>query len=196
MAKKDFAEIVCVIDRSGSMEAIRTDAIGGFNTFVEEQRKVPGEAAITFTQFDTEYEVVYTNKPLADVPALDASTYVPRGMTALLDAIGRTINDLGARLEKTDENDRPEKVIFIILTDGHENASHEFTRDKVFEMITHQKEKYGWEFIFLAAGQDAIATGMGLGIDAKDAVNFAATGKGVRAAYSSMSDMTASRRVK
>jgi len=188
MAKKDFSEIVCVIDRSGSMEAIKTDAIGGFNSFVEEQKKVPGKASLTFTQFDTVYEVVYANKMLNDVPVLDEKTYIPRGMTALLDAIGRTINEVGVRLANMAEKDRPEKVIFAILTDGEENASREFTKDKIFEMITRQKETYSWEFIFLVANQDAIQAGMGLGIDMKDAFNFAATGKGVRSAYAGMSN--------
>jgi len=188
MSKRGFSEIVCIVDRSGSMESIKSDAIGGYNSFIEEQKKVPGEASLTYIQFDTEYEVVYENKSLKDVPVLDGSVYVPRGYTALLDAIGRSINDVGARLAKTNEEDRPEKVIFAILTDGLENASKEFNRDKIFEMITHQRETYKWEFVFLGANQDAIKTGVSYGIDAGSSYNFDPTGKGVRTGYMHMSD--------
>lgn len=194
MAKKDFAEIVCVIDRSGSMKKIRTDAIGGFNTFVEEQRKVPGEASLTYTQFDTEYEIVYSNKSLNEVPVLTEETFVPRGFTALLDAIGRTINEVGERLAKTEEKDHPEKVIFTILTDGKENASSEFSREQIFEMITHQKENYSWEFIFLGANQDAIRAGVSLGVSKKDSFNFDATKKGIRVGYGAMGQTVTSYR--
>jgi len=178
--KKGFCEIVCIIDRSGSMEDVKEDAIGGFNTFIEKQKKIEGEASVTFIQFDDKYEIVYENKMLKDVPLLDNNTYIPRGWTALLDAIGKTINSVGERLLKTDEKDRPEKVIFVILTDGYENWSKEFTRDKIFEMITHQKEKYSWEFIFIAADQDAIATGTAYGFAAKDCINYMSTEEGTR----------------
>ena len=177
------AEIVCVIDRSGSMASISQDAIGGFNTFLAEQKKVPGEATLTYVQFDTDYEVVHENKPLNDVPDIDSKTYVPRGATALLDAIGKTIESVGKRLSGLAESLRPDKVIFVILTDGEENSSHEYSKAKIKEMITHQKDVYQWEFIFLAANQDAFAEGVKLGIDIKDTSNFAATGKGVRQAY-------------
>jgi len=177
------AEIVCVIDRSGSMASISQDAIGGFNTFLAEQKKVPGEATLTYVQFDTDYEVVHENKPLNDVPDIDSKTYVPRGATALLDAIGKTIESVGKRLSGLAESLRPDKVIFVILTDGEENSSHEYSKAKIKEMITHQKDVYQWGFIFLAANQDAFAEGVKLGIDIKDTSNFAATGKGVRQAY-------------
>ena len=175
-----FDEIVCIIDRSGSMESVADDAIGGFNTFIEKQKEVEGKASVTFVQFDDKYEIVYENKMLEDVPILDNKTFIPRGMTALLDAIGKTINSVGERLSKTNKKDRPRKVIFAILTDGHENYSKEFTRDKIFEMITHQKEKYSWEFIFIAADQDAIGTGTSYGFSAKDCINYVSTGIGTR----------------
>jgi len=184
--KKGLSEIICIIDRSGSMGSIKNDAIGGFNTFLEEQKKLPGEATLTYIQFDTEYEVVHENKPLQNVPPIDDKVYIPRGSTALLDAIGKTIEATGKRLANTSENNRPEKVIVAILTDGEENASHQYDLSKIKEMIKHQKEKYSWEFIFLGANQDAFAEAAKIGIDAKDSFNFAATGKGVKAAYINM----------
>lgn len=181
------SEIICIIDRSGSMASIAKDAIGGFNTFIEEQKKIPGNASLTFAQFDTEYEVVHENKPLDDVPPLDETTFRPRGATALLDAVGKTIDDTGKRLDGMSEENRPDKVIVAILTDGQENSSHQYSRSKVKEMIQHQKEQYQWEFIFLAANQDAFAEAISLGIDTKDAFNFQATPQGTRSAYSNMS---------
>lgn len=181
------AEIVCIIDRSGSMLDIRGDAIGGFNSFIEDQKKVPGEATVTFVQFDTEYEVVYSGTPIQDVPELTSSTYVPRGATALRDAIGRTIDDVGARLNSIPQNDRPDKVIVVILTDGHENSSMSYSHEKVLEMIKHQREKYSWEFIYLGATEDAFDVGVSFGILVKDITKYAPTGDGIRAAYMSAS---------
>jgi ADP-heptose:LPS heptosyltransferase len=197
--KGDFtmkSEIICIIDRSGSMASISNDAIGGFNTFLEEQRKVPGEATLTFVQFDTEYEIVHENKPLQNVPELNHDTYQPRGMTALLDAVGRTIDDTGRRLANMPEGSRPEKVIIAILTDGEENSSRKYDLGKVRELIKHQKDNYQWEFIFLGANQDAFAEAAKIGIDAKDSFNFAATEKGVRSAYTNMSASVAQYRTK
>jgi hypothetical protein len=185
------SEIICIIDRSGSMSAIVNDAIGGFNTFLEEQKKFSGEATLTFVQFDTEYEIVHENRPLNDVPPLDNSTYRPRGMTALLDAVGRTIEDTGRRLSNIPNESRPDKIIVAILTDGEENSSRKYNLSQIREMVTHQKEKYQWEFIYLGANQDAFAEAVKFGIDSKDTANFAATGKGVRNAYNSMSDTVA-----
>lgn len=177
------SEIICIIDRSGSMGFIADDAIGGFNTFLEQQKKVPGEATLTFIQFDTEYEVVHENKPLDDVPKLDDSTYQPRGGTALLDALGKAIDSTGHRLSKMSERNRPDKVIVAILTDGEENSSNIYSLSKIKDMITHQKDVYNWEFIFLAANQDAFDEAAKLGIAQEDAFNFAATNEGVREAY-------------
>lgn len=188
------SEIVCIIDRSGSMHSIANDAIGGFNTFLEEQKKVEGEATLTYVQFDNEYEVVHENKPLQEVPQINETTYQPRGMTALLDAVGKTIDDVGKRLSGMSEQNRPDKVIVAILTDGMENASKKYSLEQVKGMITHQKDKYQWEFIYLGANQDAFAEGFKLGIDAKDTIAFAATGQGVRKAYTNMSNLTSNYR--
>ncbi len=169
------------------MGSIRNDAIGGFNTFLEEQKKLPGEATLTYIQFDTEYEVIHENKPLKDVQPINEKCYVPRGSTALLDAIGKTVEAAGRRLSNTPEENRPEKVIVAILTDGEENASRQYSLPKIKEMIKHQKEKYSWEFIFLGANQDAFAEAMKIGIDTKDAFSFSATGIGVKEAHADMS---------
>ena len=185
--KKGLSEIVCIIDRSGSMATIRDDAIGGFNTFLAEQKKLPGEARLTLILFDDEYIKLYDGMNIQDVPDLNETTYIPRGMTALLDAIGKTITAVGERLRNTPEDERPEKVIVPILTDGMENDSKEYkSKDKIFKMVNHQKDVYKWEFIYLAANQDAVQEGTNYGINAKDCFNFVASGIGTRAAYSSM----------
>jgi hypothetical protein len=181
--RSELTEIACVIDRSGSMESIRSDAMGGFNAFLAGQRAHPGQARLSVALFDHEYCLLHDALDLAHVPPLDDHSYVPRGTTALLDAIGRTVEDLGGRLARTPESDRPGKVIVVILTDGLENASTEYSASKVAEMIDHQRSCYGWEFIFLAANQDAITTARTLAIDARDAINFEASGSGVREAY-------------
>jgi len=184
--KKGFTEIICVIDRSGSMGSIKDDAIGGFNSFLEAQQKLPGEASLTYVQFDQCYEVVHENKPLQDVPLLDEQTYVPRGTTALLDAIGKTITDVGKRLSNTSEESKPEKVIMVILTDGQENSSREYRLSGIKDMITHQKEKYLWEFMFLGANQDAFEEAAMLGIDKGSTISFDANSRGVFMAYNSI----------
>lgn len=188
------SEIICIIDRSGSMASIASDAIGGFNTFLEDQKKVKGDTTLTFVQFDTQYEIVHENTPLNDVPILDNSTFQPKGATALLDAVGKTIDNTGKRLSNTPEGNRPDKIIVAILTDGEENSSKQYNLSKIKEMIQHQKEKYQWEFIFLGANQDAFAEAAKIGIDVKDTFNFAATSKGVRSAYSNMGSTVTSYR--
>lgn len=180
-------EIVCVIDRSGSMAPLTKDSIGGFNSFLESQKEIPGEATLTLALFDHEYSVVHDNVNLQEVPNLNSDTYVPRGMTALHDAIGRTMDTVGVRLSNTPEQDRPEKVIFVILTDGAENSSQEYQQDKIAEMIKHQREVYNWEFVFLAANQDAFETGGSLNISRGMTMNYSATSKGVTDAYCSAS---------
>jgi len=187
--KQGLAEIVVVLDRSGSMSTIREDMIGGFDAFISEQQKLPGECSVTLTQFDNDYEVVYSGKPLKDVPGLDL---VPRGSTALMDAIGRTIGEVGARLKTTPEDQRPERVLFVILTDGAENASREFTKASINQMVTHQRTKYKWEFVYIGANQDSFAEAGQLGIGI--AQNFAANAIGVKGMSSDLSEGTRSYR--
>lgn len=195
MPKKDLSEIVCIIDRSGSMKLIKDDAIGGFNQFLEDQKKLPGEATLTFVQFNCKVVTIHENLPIKDVPGLNNNSYVPFGSTSLFDAIGTTVESVGKRLANTPEELRPEHVIFAILTDGAENSSEKFKeRSVIKEMITHQQDKYSWEFIFLAANQDAFAEGMRLGIKPGDTYNFRSTSEGVRAAYANMSKSTMEKR--
>jgi uncharacterized protein YegL len=186
--KEQLSDIICIVDRSGSMAQITSDAIGGFNTFLQAQKEEPGEARLSLVLFDHEYLLVHDAVPIATVPPLTGETYVPRGTTALLDAIGRTIAAVGERLAATPEPERPGKVIVAILTDGLENASREYTHERISEMIRHQREEYAWEFVFLAANQDAIAAAVSLSINAKDAYSFDASADGIVAAYARMSE--------
>jgi hypothetical protein len=194
MSKKGHTEIVCILDRSGSMESIRADAIGGFNTFIEGQKKVAGTASVSLVLFDHEYSIAYSNIGLNEVKLMDSATFVPRGSTALLDAIGRTINDVGARLSNMLEDDRPEKVMVCILTDGYENCSKEFTKSKIKEMIELQRNQYNWEFSYLGANQDAFAEAGNLGISKQYTAGFVANAVGTRCAYASMDTMIGSYR--
>lgn len=181
-------EIVCILDRSGSMSSIRSDAIGGFNAFLKDQKSVPGAAKLTLVLFDHEYIVLHDAVKLEDVPELSSSDFVPRGSTAMFDAIGRTIDAIGGRLDKSDT--KPDKVIVAILTDGEENSSQEYTSDRVAKMIKHQQDKYAWEFVFLAANQDAFRAGAALNIKACNTANFVASAAGTADAYSYMSNTT------
>lgn len=184
---KDATEIVVVMDKSGSMGAIRDDAIGGFNTFVEDQKKEAGEANLTLVFFDTTYSIPFSGKPIQGVEPLDANTYRPGGGTALLDAIGRAITETGKRLSDMDEADRPDKVICVVITDGEENSSREHNKDQIAEMVKHQEEKYGWAFIYLGANVDAMHEARAMGIMPQMAVNFAAGSIGTRSAYAGAS---------
>lgn len=190
---KDTAELICIIDRSGSMHSIRDDAIGGFNAFLKEQKALPGDARLTLVLFDDQYEVVFDGAPLREVLDLTEETYVPRGSTALLDAVGRALSAASARLSGIPEDGRPEKVIVCILTDGMENASREFTREQIFDMISARKTN-GWEFVFLAASQEAIQEGAAMGIDALDRMLFQSTSAGISDAYLRLSGTVRERR--
>lgn len=190
-----LTDIVFILDRSGSMHGLRSDAIGGFNAFVEEQQAVPGEGRMTLVLFDHEYTVVYDGRPLADVPQLTTETYVPRGSTALYDAVGRTIATVGERLSNTPEADRPGTVIVAIMTDGLENASREYSHVRIAEMIKHQTETYSWNFLFLGANMDAPAVAASLNIPQANSSTYVATGAGTRAAYRAVSSTVTSMRV-
>ncbi len=168
--RNDLTDITLVVDRSGSMETIRADAEGGINEFIRRQAQEPGETLLTLVQFDTEYEFVHRGVHIGDVPCYEL---VPRGMTALLDAVGRAINETGERLSKMAEEDRPGLVIFVIMTDGLENSSHEFTKSQIKEMIQRQQEVYSWRFTFLGANQDAFAEAHEMGMQLAAAANFA-----------------------
>jgi len=182
---KDRAEVVCILDRSGSMASIIDDAIGGYNAFLADQKKIDKPADLMVVQFDDKYEVPFRGS-LKDAPDMTRETYVPRGSTALLDAIGKTIIEIGVKLNAMEESQRPDRVIFVIITDGEENSSREFDHHKINEMITQQRDVYNWDFIFLAAGQDAIASAAKMGIHGRHAINYMATPKSAQGAYNMM----------
>lgn len=185
---KNLTSITVILDRSGSMASVKDETISGFNHFIEAQKKVEGEAELSLIQFDHEHEVVYLGKNLKDVPNLDNTTFSPRGMTALLDAIGKTIVDVGITLASKDESDRPNNVLFVIITDGHENSSREYQKSQINEMINHQKDNYKWEFVFIGANQDAIAEAGKLGIKADNSLNYASNAAGTEGLFKSLSN--------
>jgi uncharacterized protein YegL len=162
---------------------MREEAKNGFNDFLKKQKEVPGEANLTLVLFDHEYIVMHDGKPLQSVEELTDKTYVPRGTTALWDAIGRAVTTVGERLDKTPEHEKAEKVIVVILTDGYENASQEYNGERIRGMIDLQRKTYAWDFVFLAANQDAVATAKAMHIPKAAAMNFAPTGAGVKHAY-------------
>jgi len=186
---KDVTEIICIIDRSGSMESIRSDAIGGFNRFLADQQEPDDPAQLTMVLFDDQYEVVHDGADIHTVPLLTNTTFVPRGMTALLDAVGKTLNTVSARLSEIPANNRPEKIIVAILTDGQENASREFTLPVIREMISHYTKDLKWDFIYLAATQDAFSEAGKMGISADNTMQFAASKAGIRGSYNCMSNV-------
>jgi hypothetical protein len=162
------ADITIILDRSGSMASIRDDTIGGVNTFITDQKKQPGEACFTLVQFDDEYEVPIDGIPLSDVVPLTRETFVPRGSTALLDAMGKTINRIKSRTAIT----KPNRVIVAIVTDGHENASRDFSKSAVLELIKTQTEQHDWQVMYIGANQDAIAEARSIGIKSGAAINY------------------------
>jgi hypothetical protein len=170
MTRSDLTHIYFLLDRSGSMQSIKPDTEGGFAAFVEEQRGAPGECRVTLAQFDNEYEVVYADRPLAEVPALDLQ---PRGSTALHDAMGRLVTDAGTALAALPEDQRPGTVIVAVMTDGMENASKEWHAPAVKALVSQQSEAYGWQFLYMGADQDAIEVGQSLGVSRDTSVTYA-----------------------
>jgi len=183
---RNATEIVMILDKSGSMEALKADAIGGFNQFLKEQQAEPGEANLTLVLFDTAY-TVHPARALAAIEPLTERNYSPSGGTALLDALGRTIRDTGRRLSEMPEADRPDKVIVVTITDGEENSSRKFSLTDIRDMIAHQQDTYAWKFLFLGANQDAFAEAQKLGMSPDLAANFAPNAEGFRRAYTSSS---------
>lgn len=190
--QQDYCHISVVLDRSGSMRDVQNATIEGFNGFLASQRAQKGKGSITLVQFDHAYEVNYLFFDLAIAPSLNLDTYKPRGVTALYDAIGKAINDTGAALKAMPEEQRPSRVLFVIQTDGFENASREFDAKKIQEMIAHQKEKYNWEFVFLGAGEDSIISAQQIGIRAGATLVYHA--HNISGALNTVSHFTASYR--
>jgi hypothetical protein len=197
MTDINLTEIVAILDRSGSMSSLRHDTIGGFNTFLAEQKKNSGKAKLTLVQFDDQYQIDYDGVDIQSVKDLTGDTYRPRGSTALLDAVGKTIVTVGERFAKMKEEERPGQVIFLIITDGEENSSKEYiVASKIAEMVKHQTEKYNWTFTFLGGGDAAFSQGAALGFSASNTYNYSANHGGTSNAYKGISGGVTRRRDK
>lgn len=194
--KSNFTEIIFVLDRSGSMSPLVDDVVGGFNSIIDSQRKIDGIATVTLVLFDDKYEVLYSAKDINDIPPLTVKQYSPRGLTALLDAVGKTIDDEGLRLSNMTEDERPSKVLFIINTDGFENASREYTKQRICEMVTHQREKYSWEFLFLGADIDAFGAAHELGISEANTAKYSHSSDGILLGCYAMDSFITSKRMR
>ena len=186
--KKNLTELVFILDRSGSMAGLEKDTIGGFNAMIEKQRGETGEALVSTVLFDNASQVLHDRVPLEKVPAMTGRDYYVRGCTALLDAVGGAIHHIGNVHKYAREEDRPEKTLFVITTDGMENASRAYTYDRVKAMIQRQKETYGWEFLFLGANIDAVTEAARFGITADRAANYHADHAGTNVVYETLSD--------
>ena len=169
------------------MEPLTADTIGGYNSLIEQQRKLEGEMRVTTVLFDDQYDLLYDTVDINEIPPLTKDTYFARGLTALLDAVGKTIDAAGLRYSRMLESDRPSKVIFAITTDGMENASREYTLERVKNLIEQKKEKYGWEFLFFGANIDAFGAARSMGISARQTMQFSHDAAGVEACFQHMS---------
>ena len=181
--KKNLTELVMILDRSGSMGGLEGDTIGGYNSMLQKQREAEGEVLVSTVLFDNVSEVLYDRIPLRNMPRMTEKEYYVRGCTALLDAIGGAIHHIGNVHKYAREEDRPEKTIFVITTDGLENASRNYTYEKVKQMVERQKEKYGWEFLFLGANIDAAREAGRMGIAPDRAVNYNCDSEGIARNY-------------
>ncbi len=192
---RNHTELTALLDRSGSMKDIKGDVIGGFNQFLEDQKRAGANASLTLVQFDSQsIDTVYESLPIRDCDPLTELTFLPRAGTPLLDAIGQSIERAGERLAQIPERDRPDKVVFVIQTDGLENASVKYTKSQIREMISHQEQTYKWQFVYLGANQDAFSEAHTIGVNVANAATFKATAKGVRASYAVASANLASYR--
>lgn len=190
--RKNLTEIVFILDRSGSMGGLERDTIGGFNSMIEKQKKENGEAYVSTVLFDNHQEVIHDRVNLQEIQPMTDREYYVRGSTALLDAIGGAIHHIGNIHKYAREEDRPEKTMFMITTDGMENASRKYDYNRVKAMIERQKEKYGWEFIFLGANIDAAKEAARFGISSDRAVTYHADHKGTAVIYEAVCDAVCS----
>lgn len=186
--KKQLTELVFILDRSGSMFGLEADTIGGFNSMIAKQRREAGEALVSTVLFNGTTTVLHDRVPLTRIEPMTERQYQVGGCTALLDAIGGAIHHIGNVHKYAREEDRPEHTLFVITTDGLENASHSYSADQVRRMIRRQRENYGWEFIFLGANIDAVETAAHIGIDRSRAVNYHSDSRGTRLNYEVLSE--------
>lgn len=188
MMKKGLCEFVFILDKSGSMSGLESDTIGGYNSMLDKQKKVEGECFLTTVLFDNNYELLHDRIDIRAVRSITDKEYFVGGTTALLDAIGRTINKIVAVQKQTADEYKAEKVMFVIITDGAENSSREYSAERIKQMIGYQKSEYGWEFIFLGANIDAVETAANFGIDQDRAQNYNADSEGVNLNFRVMSE--------
>ena len=186
-------EIIFVIDKSGSMSGLVGDTIGGFNGFIESQKAIEGKATLTTVLFDSTWKILHNGVNLHEVSPMTTSDYIASGMTAMLDAIGETINRVQDRHDELGE-EKPENVLFVITTDGEENSSRKFTKSQIEKMIKHQTNGHGWKFMFLGANMDAVKEAESIGISSNYATGYTYASKGVSAVYDTMSYVTSSLR--
>lgn len=189
-----MTEIIFILDRSGSMEGLEADTIGGFNSMMRKQASEPGDALVSTLLFDNDVEVIHDRLNIKDVPEITSKEYYVRGCTALLDAVGGAIKHISMIHKYARKEDIPEKTLFIITTDGMENASRLYSYDDVRSMVEHQKSKHGWEFIFLGANIDAAAEASRYGIDSSMAVNYNCDSEGVGISFKVMENVVRSYR--
>ena len=186
--KNNITELVFILDRSGSMQGLEGDTIGGFNALIEKQKEVEGKCYVSTILFDNLIETLHDRVELADIRPMTDKDYTVRGATALLDALGSTIRHIGSIHKYARPEDVPEHTLFVVTTDGMENASHNFTAEQVKEMVEDQKKKHGWEFLFLGANIDAVQTARRFGIGPDRAVNYRPDGKGTAVVYETVAE--------
>jgi hypothetical protein len=188
--RQDFMDVSILLDGSGSMQPLLYDTIGGFNRFLEEQKKLPVHVAFTLVVFNHNYHLIYGGIPIKAATPLTDQNYCPGGTTALLDAVGRLIDETGERLKAMPENERPGKVLIVIITDGQENTSRRFCRQDIFDRINRQQDVYKWDFVFMGANQDSFAEAGAIGLRAGNVINCSATANGVRNQYGMLAAQT------
>ncbi len=192
--KKNLTELVFILDKSGSMASLEQDTIGGFNAMIEKQKKLDGECVVSCVLFDNGQKVIYDRVPLSEVRPMTEEDYTAGGCTALVDALGKSVKYIGNIHKHLREEDVPEHTVFVITTDGMENASREYSSDKVKKMVSKKTEKNGWEFLYLAANIDAVETGTAIGIKEGRAANYRCDGKGTGMLYEAVGNAIAGMR--
>lgn len=185
--KKDYTHIVMLIDRSGSMGSIKKDMEGGIKSFIDNQKEQPGICTITAAQFDTEYEIIHNRLLINEIKDIKIQ---PRGGTALIDSMSRLINEVGVDLSKLDEDEKPERVLFVTITDGEENSSREYTNEDLSKLIKEQEDKYSWNFTYIGANQDAFDTARRFGVSYNKSMNYVTTNDGINNMFDKLNDAT------
>lgn len=186
--KKNYTHLVISLDRSGSMISIKKDIIPGFNEFIKKQKEAKGKCTVTLVQFDDVYEKIFDFADLNEFIELNEQNYTPRGSTALIDSMCKLIEETGKKLSSMEEKDRPEKVLFLSITDGEENASREFTNEDLKSKIQHQEDIYKWQFVYIGANQDAFVNAQKYGMNLNSTMNFNATSRGIYAMFNVTAD--------